>query len=368
MFAGPAGSEENRPQDRAGAASATSGPAFANAPVDAAFAAAQSLDRRDAAARQLSPRERALRATVRLTVESANFRDIATGTIIDTHGDEALVVTCGHVFRDSAGKGRISVEFCGLPGAAATAGQLITYDASQCDIGLVAIRPGFAVDTVPVAPSGFAAHERMSVFSIGCDNGGPASVLESRVSGINRYVGPPNIVVSGAPTEGRSGGGLFTSDGLLIGICNAADKSDDEGLYGALPTIHSQLAAIGLQRLFKPGAAESADGGVKLAHQPEPSVPALPPQMPGQSFEAAAAPRAAAANGDVELIFIVRPRDGGAGRSEAVVISNPSRELLDLMGREAQRGGSLNIAGEAPPSRAFRNEYDRPIIRGQSQQ
>ena len=46
-----------------------------------------------------------LAATVRLRVEDAQGRSFGTGTIIDARSGEALVITCGHLFRESKGKG-----------------------------------------------------------------------------------------------------------------------------------------------------------------------------------------------------------------------------------------------------------------------
>ena len=68
------------------------------------------------------------------------------------------------------------------------------------------------------------------MFSIGCDHGADPSVLRGRLKQVNKYLGPENITVQGRPTEGRSGGGLFSYDGKLIGVCNAADPEIDEGL------------------------------------------------------------------------------------------------------------------------------------------
>ena len=176
-----------------------------------------------------SPQTRAVQATVRLRVEDPQGNSIGTGTIIDVHGQEALVMTCGHIFRDSGGRGKISVDlFC--PGARGPInGELISYDLKH-DVALVAIRPGIAVKPMAVAPAGYAVRPGDRVFSVGCDRGADPSVRESHVTAINKFVGPANIVAAGEPVIGRSGGGLCSADGQLIGVCNLADPTDREGI------------------------------------------------------------------------------------------------------------------------------------------
>ena len=49
-------------------------------------------------------------SSVRLRVDDANGHSYGTGTIIDARSGEALVITCGHLFRDSQGKGPVMVE------------------------------------------------------------------------------------------------------------------------------------------------------------------------------------------------------------------------------------------------------------------
>ncbi|HRX82455.1 MAG TPA: thioredoxin family protein, partial [Pirellulaceae bacterium] len=56
------------------------------------------------------PRRSAFDATIRLRIEDASGHSVGTGTIVDTHGTEALAVTCGHIFRDSAGQGRVLID------------------------------------------------------------------------------------------------------------------------------------------------------------------------------------------------------------------------------------------------------------------
>ncbi len=219
----------------------------------------------------LSPQQLAFQATVRLRVVDPRGHSVGTGTIIDTHGSEALLVTCGHIFRDSQGKGAIHVDVFPPGGKKTVAGQLIEYDLRR-DIALISMRPGVALKPVPVAADAAQVHKGDSVFSIGCSRGADPSLQRSRVTAIDKYQGPANIEVDGQPVDGRSGGGLFSSRGELIGVCNAADPADNEGIYAALGVIHWQLSRIGLQRLYQDSGPEA--NGARAIVQTEPRAPA----------------------------------------------------------------------------------------------
>lgn len=184
-------------------------------------------------------------ATVRLKVEDQTGHSFGTGTVIDVHGSEALVVTCGHIFRPSAGKGKILIDRFDMPGEPPMTGSLISYD-MDLDIGLVSMKL-----TKPIAVAKLASpNDRIvagdAVFSIGCSRGASPTVMDGNVNQIDRYLGPPNITASGQPVDGRSGGGLFNRSGELIGVCCAADPELDEGLYGALARVDYELERNGL--------------------------------------------------------------------------------------------------------------------------
>ena len=68
------------------------------------------LEETNLRSRGASPIDRALAATVRITVEDQNHNSYGTGSIIDTHGEEVLILTCGHIFRASQGRGQIQVD------------------------------------------------------------------------------------------------------------------------------------------------------------------------------------------------------------------------------------------------------------------
>ncbi len=342
----------------------------------------------------------AMQASVRLRVEDSTGNSFGTGTVIDSRGEEALVITCGHLFRDSSGQGRIHVDLF-APGARnPVPGKLVSYDLKK-DVALVAIWPGMSITPVPVAPEEYPVRPGAPVFSIGCDRGADATIRVSQVNSVNKYLGPPNIQVAGQPVIGRSGGGLFTSDGQLIGICNLADPQDDEGIYAALPVIHSHVAAnlpAGILQRDTPMIAATGATTRPNSESPARALPAssLPPSMPRQmpssprtshdshvphrNPEMASVPDALATmlqsiDGNTEVICIIRSKDDPNSPGQLIVIDRPTRELLDFLAEEHRTGGARTTVLEAgQPAASIAELPDRsnsssrgPVLRGQSQ-
>jgi thiol-disulfide isomerase/thioredoxin len=354
-----------------------------------------------ATGRTLSPEQRAAWATVRLKVEDDRGYGFGTGTIIDTHDDEALVLTCGHLFRQSQGKGKITVDLF-APGATKSVdGQVVMYDLDR-DVGLVSIRPNIKIEAVPVAPADYVAAPRDRIFTIGCDKGADPSLIPSHILQVNRYQGSPNITVAGMPVGGRSGGGLFAENGMLIGVCNAADEKGNEGLYAALASVHWQLDQIGQQAIYQrtpnmhasvaaaastppsmpatfegpartlagqnaapplmpasmtgspagampaslPGAMSASSAGSMTAAPPGNLASSTPPAMPNSMPGMTASPARAVADHDTEVIVIVRSRSNPARQSEIFVMDRPSNEILQqlqMAGRPAAAGSSADL-------------------------
>ena len=67
-----------------------------------------------------------IQATARLRVQDPNGASWGTGTVIDCRQGEALILTCGHIFRDSVGEGTIEVDLFGDPSADRLAGQMVS--------------------------------------------------------------------------------------------------------------------------------------------------------------------------------------------------------------------------------------------------
>ncbi len=94
-----------------------------------------------------------------MRVEDPDGRSCGSGTIIDSRGDEALVLTCGHLFRDSQGKGRITVDLFGSGEPQQVAGRLVSFDLTR-DVGLVAIRTPGPVAVARLAPPEYQRQTR----------------------------------------------------------------------------------------------------------------------------------------------------------------------------------------------------------------
>jgi S1-C subfamily serine protease len=292
-----------------------------------------------------------LAATVRLYVEDAQGRSFGTGTIIDTRSGEALVITCAHLFRESKGKAPVKADLYEAAGEGVrvvghAVGQVISFDLER-DVALVSIRPDRAVTVANVAPPKSLTNKGDRVVGIGCSNGNDPTVMETRVTWIDRYQGHPNIEASGAPAIGRSGGGLFNSRGELIGICNNADPEGNEGIYAGLESIHEELNRLGLKEIYsKSGSTQVASQqaqGSGLAIDPPmirlqaPQETALtndsttpstgtPPRNLSETEQAALEEIMSRAV-ESEVVCIIRPKDA-SGQSEVIHLEKVSPEFL----------------------------------------
>ncbi|HVT27371.1 MAG TPA: trypsin-like peptidase domain-containing protein [Lacipirellulaceae bacterium] len=296
-------------------------------------------------------------ATVRLYVDDPKGRDCGTGTIVDTRSGEALVVTCGHLFTDSKGKSPVKVDLFeagdnGVHVVGHATGQVISYDLAR-DVALVSIRPDRPVTVVHVAPPHTSVDRGDRVVGIGCSHGNDPTVMDTRVTSVDRYQGPPNIEASGAPAIGRSGGGLFNAKGELIGVCNNADPEGNEGIYAGLDSIHQELDRLGLKEIYAKSdptqsahsavAISNSAGGPSVVRGQEPPIasavndssagtvsnaqssPAPPHNL--SDTEQAALEEVMSRAEKTEVVCIVRPKDAG-GQSEVITLDNVSPDFV----------------------------------------
>jgi len=337
-----------------------------------------------------------IQATARLRVQDPNGASWGTGTVIDCRQGEALILTCGHIFRDSVGEGSIEVDLFGDPSADRLAGQMVSYDLDR-DLALVSVFTEAILEPVKIGSVGRPRDVGEGVVTIGCDGGREPTMHVSRVTSVDKYLGPANVQVAGQPVQGRSGGGLFALDGTLLGVCNAADPEDNEGLFAALPSIHEHLDEAGLAFVYRhiyPGTENEFAGNADKS-----TVPHLPDAMPAFSFDrrdradavptASSGPRSPAEGvdplivdqtekqnpppllsqaivdgeqmqnlsageqalldhvrehgGDAEVICIVRPRGASQADSEVFMLQNASPHFVERLSRVHEQG---NVTSE----------------------
>jgi RNA polymerase sigma factor (sigma-70 family) len=208
---------------------------------------------------------------VRVRVQCQDLVNFGSGTIIRSTPEESLIVTCAALFRVEdphplpPGKSpwKVTVDlFDGklrqdrpnqVTFAATIGGEIVDFDFSH-NVGLVRIRPGRRLAATPIVPAGWQARLGMKMLTAGCSEGQDATAWNTKVTGgVTQYLrgeaSYDEIECETAPKEGRTGGGLFTTEGYLAGVCGLADPRRDLGLYAPPRAIHSILDRNDLSQL-----------------------------------------------------------------------------------------------------------------------
>ncbi len=323
-------------------------------------------------------------AAVRITVEDPSGRSFGTGTVIDARKGEALVVTCAHLFRNEEGQAltdtsRMKAEFYAPspngPQVTQQSGVVLISHDFDSDVALVSVRPQSPVPAVKVASSTASIVVGDAISTVGCDLGANPSVRTGQLVSHNPTHKPANIVATGAPIQGRSGGGIFNSRGELIGVCFGSDEKANEGLYATLESVHAQLDKLNLSDIYRgnnsPMTLANATTALPPAATPPPAqlmaaapmadpsqlVPVTSPRsddaapvMRGQnawgsevpaataawdpaamsSVERAALSEIATRAADSEVVLVIRPKTPGA-KSEILTIESVSPQFLQAL-------------------------------------
>jgi len=331
-------------------------------------------------------------ATVRLRVSDPKGHSWGSGTIIDARQGEALLLTCGHVFRDSQGRGAIEVDLFGAQAGKRVSGHLIGYDLER-DVALVSIRIPGPVQVARLAPPDYVLRPGDPVVTVGCSHGDDPTVSHTRISSVDRYLGPPNVQVAGEPVDGRSGGGLFSRDGLVIGVCRGAEPQDREGFFAALGSIQAYVEHKGLTHVCfgpaptpgegpgtGPAVASALSGtgaiqskqGLAVGRTSGPSVALDGPEVRptrasgavgGESATLSRAEQAALdeirrnLDDGAEVVCVIRSRTDPHARSQIIMLDHVSDAFLDALAAEARSrssGTSASLTASRPAAPASR--------------
>ena len=293
----------------------------------------------------------ALDSTVKigLNVASHPYVDFASGTSIYNRGDVSLILTCGHLFRESNGAGDISVIVNTKDGGVREfGGTLLEWDATNRDVALVKVHhPGVKLSVNPIAPRSTNNFERDGLFNVGCDLSNRATlgetysgiretgptIKQTQIKKISKYDGIYKFDIFGSPVQGRSGGGLFTKTGELIGVCNARICDADEGIYTGLDSVYWVIDRAGLTDLFE--VKPRASGNFLVENAGSGEMPAAP-SLGGGGFQEVVPDRnlfavsqsgrtPVSSGGSSKVIIII---ENEFGESELITVENPSSELL----------------------------------------
>ena len=232
--------------------------------------------------------------------------EYGSGTIIRSTHDETIILTCAHIFKIRGARQqyhpskfplKITVELSdgqlqrqSRPdgnGASRAGvhmvtdepleGQAIDYDFSG-DVGLIRIRPGKRLPASPVVAADWAAQKGLAMTTVGCSLGHDATAWSTKITnplirGLDGYPNYEAIECQFAPKEGRSGGGLYTADGRLAGVCDFAEPRDGHGLYATPRTIHKFLDKNELTVCYAPdsGRPKAKAGAMLAARERTPS-------------------------------------------------------------------------------------------------
>ncbi len=177
-------------------------------------------------------------ARIRVTDEGGVY--YGSGVVIDGTAGKSIVLTCGHILRDVKPESQIEVDLFEGKNFHTYRGSIVKFNL-DADVGLVMLQTTSNVTASPVAAADDKVVRGQGLLSIGCSRGELPSIERLQVTMLNRYEGPDTIECNGVPVKGRSGGGLFTMNGQVVGVCTNADPNEGKGVYAGLKPIHKLL-------------------------------------------------------------------------------------------------------------------------------
>jgi len=298
-----------------------------------------------------------LAASARIRVKDSKGENFGSGTIINSQIGQSIVLTCGHIFRNLDKSSTIEVDLFNTGHSETYVGKVVGFNLNA-DVGLISIPTDAPVPVCHVAPAGTRILKGTPVITVGCGGGEEPTIQHQRVTALNRYLGPDNLECTGVPVQGRSGGGLFTNEGLVIGVCTAADQRDKRGLYAGLKAVQDLLERKQLAHLYRTGAEgqpmladrvealpetrlqptaartthAAADESLAAVSINKTVAPAVAAGLDEESALAHEAVREALQGLDhAEVVCVIRPIDQPRAASRVVVINRASPRFVSYL-------------------------------------
>ena len=322
--------------------------------------------------------------SVKIRVDSTHGHDWGTGTIIDTrigpNGQEALILTCGHIFRESKGEENIEVHLFGENSTVKVFGKCLHYDL-EIDLALVAISTPGPVQAVPIAPPSYTMQPYQQAWSVGCDHGGHPTVKTHQIMSVDRISTPREnrvpfhyVQVSNAPVSGRSGGGLYSSEGYLIGVCNTGGN---DGLFVPPHMIRYLLDSVNLAHIHQ----NPSLGTAAVQAPPIPAaLTALTPLTPLTPVLAMSEPMYAENRMEMslkeratleeveryrqdgnEVIVIIRSKRNPDTPSDVIVLNDVSNQFLDTLVTRPATHNQVILSSQEKSPQPVRQAVSFPV-------
>jgi thiol-disulfide isomerase/thioredoxin len=299
---------------------------------------------------------------VRIKVLGQHSTGFGSGTIIHSTPEQSLILTCAHIFKLEGSRQALPKRFPRkividlfdgkLQGSKvgyleSVEGEAVDYDFMR-DVGLIRIRPGRKLPASRVVPAHWEPKSKplpMKMLTLGCSEGQDATawytkILNPRMQGLSGNPSYEAIECLTAPKQGRSGGGLFTTDYYIAGVCNFAEPRGNHGLYATPRSIYSLLDRNNLMALYAP---VSRNSGSLVADSRSPSPSSSSPSRPRRTLTPIArsqspdleepdARRTAVNPGDVtlphpSLLGITDPVAGSSAKHAPQTTSVPTKRI-----------------------------------------
>lgn len=326
---------------------------------------------------QTSTRETAapadpMNSSVRIRVITNGRIDLGSGTVISSQQGISRILTCAHIFKGFNDDSRIEVDLFenGRPNQ-----YLAKFEKSDAtsDVGLISIPTTSIVPAVRVAPVEHNPKVGDTVAAIGCSGGEEPTRQQSRITDIDKYEGPHNLLCIGVPVRGRSGGGLFNGHGEVVGVCSAADEPAQRGFYSGLLAVHKLLDECSLSQLYRPVAPAQATPSLFASTENVPqTMPETPrtqeaapagfptsfsasqtqglPQGMGSMAGGAAPSSLDVQAGGAEVVVIIRDPQQPNAPNRVVILHQASPKFLSYLSGELKEGAiDTNLLGATSP-------------------
>lgn len=217
-------------------------------------------------------------------IGNTRMEGYGSGTVIYSDANRSIILTCAHIFKldgpRQATPARfprpIEVDlFDGGEGqlSGTVRGRAIDYDFGR-DVGLIEVAPGRVLPASRVVPPHWQPSITplpMLMYTVGCPEGKSPTVWKTKIvrpstRGVEGNPSYEAIECTVVPRQGRSGGGLFTTDYYVAGVCDFAKPRGNTGLYASPRSIYAVLDRNGLASCYQGGGAFRFFSGNKYKH------------------------------------------------------------------------------------------------------